>query len=107
MRNSNIERAVKLALITAGSLAAGAYGTAAWAQERDQPQASQAQSAELEQVVVTGSRISRPDLDAASPVTVVDRAQHRGFRHQRHRQSRAANALDVRFAHRHDDEQRR
>lgn len=31
-----------------------------------------AQSAELEQVVVTGSRIERPELDSAMPVSVVD-----------------------------------
>lgn len=65
MRNRNIENAVKLALLTAGSLTAGFMPALSAAQEQEE--------VELEQVVVTGSRISRPDLDAASPITVVDR----------------------------------
>ena len=70
MRNRNIERAVKLALVTAGSLAAGTYGIPSWAQERVQPQAEQSPS-ELEQIVVTGSRISMPNMEAISPVTAI------------------------------------
>jgi outer membrane receptor protein involved in Fe transport len=48
-------RAVKLALVVAGS-----YGTAAVAQE-----------AELEQVVVTGTRITAPGVESSSPIASV------------------------------------
>ncbi len=50
--NTTLTRAVRLALV-----AAAVYGTAAVAQET-----------EIEQIVVTGSRISRPDLQEASPI---------------------------------------
>ena len=57
--NVNLSRAVKLALI-----AAGAYGTAAVAQE-----------AELEQIVVTGTRITLPGVESSSPITSVGAAE--------------------------------
>jgi outer membrane receptor protein involved in Fe transport len=50
--NTKLTRAIQLALV-----AAAVYGTAAVAQE-----------GEIEQIVVTGSRISRPDLQEASPI---------------------------------------
>ena len=54
--NSTLTRAVKIALITS----AAACSTAAIAQE-----------GELEQIVVTGSRISMPNMEAISPVTAI------------------------------------
>ena len=57
MANRNIERAVRVALI-AGAAAAGAYAPASFAQDQ-----------ELEQIVVTGSRIPQPNLEGTSPVT--------------------------------------
>lgn len=62
MANRNVTRAVRLALIAAGTAGAGLPVSAALAQD-----------AELEQIVVTGSRIARPDLEEASPVTVISR----------------------------------
>jgi iron complex outermembrane recepter protein len=62
MANRNLAHAVQMALIAASAAGASLYAGGAYAQEE-----------ELEQVVVTGSRIARPDLEAASPVTVVDR----------------------------------
>jgi outer membrane receptor protein involved in Fe transport len=53
--NTTLIRAVKLALIAAGS-----YGVAAVAQD-----------AEIEQVVVTGTRITLPGVESASPITSV------------------------------------
>ena len=50
--NNTLARAVRFALV-----AAAVYGTAAVAQD-----------AEIEQIVVTGSRIQRPDLQEASPI---------------------------------------
>jgi len=60
MANRNAARAVRLALIAAGTASVGAYAPGALAQE-----------AELEQIVVTGSRIARPDYESASPVVSV------------------------------------
>jgi len=60
MANRNVARAVRLALIAASTASAGVYGSGAVAQE-----------AELEQIVVTGSRIQRQDFEAASPVVTV------------------------------------
>ena len=57
MRNRNIERAVKLALLSAGSIASI---VPAFAQDQ-----------EVEEVVVTGSRIAQPNLETTSPVTQV------------------------------------
>jgi outer membrane receptor protein involved in Fe transport len=60
MANRNIERAVRVALFAAGAAGAGAYSTAAFAQEQ-----------EIEQIVVTGSRIPQPNLEGTSPVSVI------------------------------------
>lgn len=60
MTNRSIARAVRLALIAAGTAGAGAFAPGV-----------QAQDAELEQIVVTGSRIARPDYESASPVVTV------------------------------------
>lgn len=59
MANRKIERAVRVALIAA-STGAIAYVPATSAQEQ-----------ELEQVVVTGSRIPQPNLEGTSPVSVI------------------------------------
>ncbi len=56
MANRNVAHAVRVALITAGAASAGLYGATSAAQEQ------------LEEIVVTGSRIVRPDFVAASPV---------------------------------------
>ncbi|MEQ9562206.1 MAG: TonB-dependent receptor plug domain-containing protein, partial [Woeseiaceae bacterium] len=64
--NSKLQKAVRLALgVSAGSLAVS-YAPGALAQEdaADQP---------IEEIVTTGSRIKRADLDSASPVTVIQR----------------------------------
>src|SRR6187431_2225332 len=60
MRNRNIERAVKLALLSAGSIASI---VPAFAQDQ-----------EVEEVVVTGSRIKMANLEGTSPVTQVTSA---------------------------------
>ncbi|MDH3549299.1 MAG: TonB-dependent receptor, partial [Gammaproteobacteria bacterium] len=66
--NSKLRTAVRLSLgIGAGALAAG-YAPGALAQ--DESSAGEA----LEEITVTGSRIKRADIDSASPVTVLDRA---------------------------------
>ena len=63
--NRKVQRAVRLALgIGAGTLTAG-ISPGALAQVEGE--------SVLEEVVVTGTRISRPDLDSASPISVVDR----------------------------------
>lgn len=54
-RNSKLTSAIRFALV-----AATVYGTAAVAQD-----------GEIEQIVVTGSRISRPDLQEASPIQTI------------------------------------
>ena len=59
MANSKIERAVRVALIAA-SAGAVAYVPAASAQEQ-----------ELEQIIVTGSRIAQANLEGTSPVSVI------------------------------------
>jgi len=60
MANRNVTRAVRLALIAAGTASVGAFAPGALAQE-----------AELEQIVVTGSRIARQDFESASPIVTV------------------------------------
>jgi len=57
--NTTLTRAVRLALV-----AAAVYGTAAVAQDT-----------EIEQIVVTGSRIQRPDLQEASPIQSIGAAE--------------------------------
>jgi iron complex outermembrane recepter protein len=62
MSNRNIEHAVRIALITAGAVSVGAYSSGALAQ---------AQPAEVEQIIVTGSRIPQPNIEGTSPVTTL------------------------------------
>ncbi|MGB5470530.1 MAG: TonB-dependent receptor plug domain-containing protein, partial [Woeseiaceae bacterium] len=64
--NSNLQTAVRLGLgIGAGALAAG-FAPGALAQGADQDVA-------IEEIITTGSRIKRADIDSASPVTVLQR----------------------------------
>lgn len=60
MANLNVARAVRFALVAASAASAGVYAPGALAQE-----------AELEQIVVTGSRIQRQDFESASPIVTV------------------------------------
>ena len=64
MANRNIERAVRIALLAAGTVGVGTYSAGAYAQEGATPD-------EIEQVIVTGSRIPQPNLEGASPVTML------------------------------------
>ncbi len=60
MANRNIERAVRVALLAAGAASVGVYAPTAAAQDQ-----------EIEQIVVTGSRIPQPNLEGTSPVSVI------------------------------------
>ena len=63
--NRKLQRAVRLALgVSASTLALG-MSPGALAQDDSVD--------EIEEIIVTGSRIKRADLDSASPVTVIDR----------------------------------
>ena len=69
--NSKLQSAIHLALgLSAGVLAVSAvpnvFAQANEAQDADD-------EASIEEVIVTGSRIRRADIDSASPVTVIDR----------------------------------
>ena len=64
MANRNIERAVRVALLAAGAVSVGMYSSGALAQEGATPD-------EVEQIIVTGSRIPQPNIEGTSPVTVV------------------------------------
>jgi outer membrane receptor protein involved in Fe transport len=61
MTNRNVARAVRFALLAAGAASAGLYGPGAAAQQ------AAGQDQELEQIVVTGSRIARTELEAGVP----------------------------------------
>ena len=64
--NHKLQNAVRLGLgIGAGALAVG-FAPGALAQGADQ-------EVEIEEIITTGSRIKRADLDSASPVTVLQR----------------------------------
>ena len=63
--NRKVQRAVRLALgLGAGTLTFGVSPGVLAQVEGEQV---------LEEVIVTGSRVSRPDLDSASPISVIDR----------------------------------
>ncbi len=62
MANSNVARAVRFALVTAGAVSAGLYGATSVAQQQ------------LTEIVVTGSRIKAANLEATTPVTQVTAA---------------------------------
>src|ERR1700722_9475210 len=66
--NPVLRHAVRMALLGAGALAASAIQSPL-AQAQTAPKAATEPSAELQEVVVTGSRISAPNLEAISPVT--------------------------------------
>jgi outer membrane receptor protein involved in Fe transport len=69
--NLKLQTAIHIALgVGAGALAAS-YAPLAVAQDQD---AQEADEAAIEEVIVTGSRIKRADIDSASPITVLDRA---------------------------------
>lgn len=65
MTNQKLRRAIRLALATSAA-ASTICGAAAVAQDQDQPSAEN-----LGTVVVTGSRIQRPDYEATSPVVTI------------------------------------
>ena len=60
MANRNVARAVRVALVSAGALGAGLYGAGSVAQEQ------------LAEIVVTGSRIARTELEASIPTVSID-----------------------------------
>jgi len=65
--NSKLRTAVRLSLgMGAGALAVG-FAPGALAQDANSADES------LEEIITTGSRIKRADLDSASPVTIIDR----------------------------------
>ena len=65
MANPNLKRAVRVALLAASASSAVMYGSASVAQE------------ELEQVIVTGSRIPQPNIEGTSPVSLISSADIR------------------------------
>ena len=60
MKNANLSRAVKLAILGVGGTSVAL------------PAVAQEEERELEEITVTGSRIVRTDLEAVSPLAVVD-----------------------------------
>lgn len=66
MSNTLLRRAVRTAL-TAGAIAGLAQAPAAFAQSDEDVK-------DLDKVQVTGSRLSRADIETAQPITVIDRA---------------------------------
>jgi iron complex outermembrane recepter protein len=68
--NPVLRHAVRMALLGAGALAASAIQSPL-AQAQTAPKAAAEPSAELQEVVVTGSRISAPNLESISPVTAI------------------------------------
>ena len=68
--NLKLQTAIHIALgLGAGALAAS-YAPLAVAQDQD---AQDLDEGTIEEVIVTGSRIKRADIDSASPITVLDR----------------------------------
>jgi outer membrane receptor protein involved in Fe transport len=65
-----IRRAVRTALLTSGTIAVGLAGHSQQARAADAP-ADAEEAPALQEVVVTGSRIATPNLDAISPVTAI------------------------------------
>ena len=64
-----IRRAVRTALLTGGTIAAGLASLSTGARSR--PAGDAEEAAPLQEVVVTGSRIAAPNLESISPVTAV------------------------------------
>jgi len=72
MSNSNLKLAIQFALgLSTGALAFGAPNV--FAQDADEQDADDDMM--IEEVIITGSRIKRADIDSASPVTVITRAE--------------------------------
>src|SRR5215469_8459599 len=71
--NRFVRRAVRAAMWTGGAFAAGLVANSAQAQTAPTKVAAaeEAETPALTEVVVTGSRIATPNLDAVSPVTAV------------------------------------
>jgi outer membrane receptor protein involved in Fe transport len=61
MKSSNLSQAVKLALLSAGTTALASS-----------PVLAQEEVEEIEEIITTGSRLVRTDLEAVSPIQVVD-----------------------------------
>jgi len=68
--NRILRRAVRTALLTSGAFGAS-LAHSSLAQAQAAPANAAPEAAPLEEVVVTGSRIAAPNLDAISPVTAV------------------------------------
>lgn len=69
--NTNLKLAIQFALgLSTGALAFGAPNV--FAQDADEQDADE--FVMIEEVIITGSRIKRADIDSASPVTVINRA---------------------------------
>jgi iron complex outermembrane receptor protein len=69
--NPILRRFVHMALVGGGTFVAGAMAHSSLAQAQVKAATDTAASPVLQEVVVTGSRISTPNLDAISPVTAV------------------------------------
>ena len=68
--NPILRKAVRMALFSAGALAASAIQSPL-AQAQTSAKTTSETAPELQEVVVTGSRIATPNLDSISPVTAV------------------------------------
>jgi iron complex outermembrane recepter protein len=74
--NRSLREAVRIALLSAGTLAAGLATSTSIAQEQPAPASDQTASASpIAEVVVTGSRIATPSLESVSPITAVTAAE--------------------------------
>jgi iron complex outermembrane recepter protein len=70
--NRSLREAVRIALLSAGTLATSLATSTSIAQEQPAPANDQATSASpIAEVVVTGSRIATPSLQSVSPITAV------------------------------------
>jgi hypothetical protein len=67
MTNRTLAHAIRVALIATGTAAAGLYGATSTAQSEQQT--------ELSAIVVTGSRIARPETEASIPTVSIDAAE--------------------------------
>jgi iron complex outermembrane recepter protein len=75
--NTKLSRAVRTVLLTGGALAAGLASEAVLAQAAPAQSAGGVQGAAIEEIVVTGSRIAAPNLEAISPVVAITAAEIR------------------------------
>ena len=72
MPRSLVSRAVRNALLSAGIAGAGLHGAAAFAQ---QPAGEPAGQRQIDEVIVTGTRIRSPGLVSTSPISSVDQVE--------------------------------